>query len=389
MCFYPGLKGILFAIGFSLVCFPVQQAQSADSDTSIIEKLDPNFAAKDASGEWLWYDARELTVEGKGWTDTDWFYDRLPTRANGLVPNPVWALSRHSAGIGVRFMTDSPKISARWKVLNSDLAMAHMPATGVSGLDLYVNDGAVWRWIGNGRPGAQSTEAMLAGGIPEGSHEYMIYLPLYNGTESLEIGVVPAAVLAKGPERPEGKKKPVLFYGTSITHGGCASRPGMAYPSILGRRLNQPIINLGFSGNGKMEAVMGQFLAEVDAAVYVLDCLPNLTPEEVTERVEPFVIALRAARPEAPIILVENIAYQAGAYLPGSRESYTIKNAALRAAHERLTAQGVQGLHYIPGETLLGNDGEATVDGTHPTDLGFQRMADAMEPLLRQVLEKN
>jgi len=369
-------------------CSGALPALAADSVPSAIEKLDPNFAAKDTSGEWLWYDAQKLTVEGKGWADTDRFYDRLPARAKGGVPDPVWSLSRHSAGICVRFVTDAPKISARWKVLNENLAMPHMPATGVSGLDLYVNDDGLWRWIGNGRPTGQTTEAVLASGIPEGAHEYTVYLPLYNGTESLEIGVAPTAALSKAPARAAGKDKPVIFYGTSITHGGCASRPGMAYPSILGRRLDRPVINLGFSGNGKLDAEMGKLIAEVDAAAYVLDCAPNMPPEMITERTEPFVAALRTARPDTPIVLVENIAYQAGAFLPGAKASYTDKNTALRAAYERLTEKGIQGLSYVPGETLLGADGEATVDGTHPTDLGFQRIADALEPALRNALEK-
>lgn len=368
-------------------CGMAVAALAADPGTPSIEKLDPNFAAKDTSGEWLWYDAQGLAVEGKGWADTDRFYDRLPARAKGVVPDPVWTLSHHSAGMCVRFVTDSPKIAARWKVLNADLGMPHMPATGVSGLDLYVNDNGIWRWIGNGRPKAPSTEALLAADIPGGQHEYRVYLPLYNGTESLEIGVIPSAALAKAPARPAGKEKPILFYGTSITHGGCASRPGMAYPSILGRRLDRPVVNLGFSGSGRMEPALGQFIAEVDAAMYVLDCLPNLTPALVTERVEPFVTALRALRPNTPIVLVENIAYQAGAFLPVPKADYTAKNTALHAAYERLAANGVQGLFYVPGETLLGADGEATVDGVHPTDLGFQRMADALEPVLRKGLE--
>ena len=381
------LRHVLFVTLVLAACSAALPAMAVEAGTSAIEKLDPNFAAKDPSGEWLWYDAKGLAVEGKGWTDTERFYDRFPARAKGVVPDPVWNLSRHSSGICIRFLTGAPKISARWKVLSDSLAMPHMPATGVSGLDLYVNDNGVWRWIGNGRPKEQTTEQQLASGIPEGSREYMVYLPLYNGTESLEIGVPPTATLAKAPARPAGNEKPILFYGTSITHGGCASRPGMAYPAIVGRRLDRPTINLGFSGNGKMEAEMGALIAEVDAAAYVLDCLPNMSPEMVTERIEPFVTALRSARPNAPIVLVENIAYQAGAFLPASKSSYTDKNTALRAAYDRLTGNGVQGLHCVTGETLLGGDGEATVDGTHPTDLGFQRMADALEPVLRKALE--
>ena len=146
-----------------------------------IQQLDPNMAVKDSDGAWLWYDAREMCVEGKGWGDTKAFYDRLPAKAEGEVRDPVWKLSRHSAGLAIRFTSNASTIAARWNVTDETLAMPHMPATGVSGLDLYVKDGAQWRWIGAGRPSAITTQAVLAEGIPAGDHEYMVYLPLYMG----------------------------------------------------------------------------------------------------------------------------------------------------------------------------------------------------------------
>ena len=197
------------------------------------------------------------------------------------------------------------------------------------------------------------------------------------------------ASLAKAPARPEGKQKPLVFYGTSITHGGCASRPGMAYPAILGRRFDRPVVNLGFSGNGKMEAAMGELLQEIDAAAYILDCIPNMTPELIAERVVPLVKALRAARPGIPILLVENIQYQSGAFLEASRIAYEEKNEALQESYGTLLgSEYISDLYYLPGDTLLGSDGEATVDGVHPTDLGFQRMADAFEPVLKSFLSE-
>ena len=380
--------GIVYPLGIvialtALFSLPVF---SEDISRSAIEKLDPNMAVPDPGGEWLWYDAQQLAIEGKGWTDTEAFYHRFPAKANGVVRDAVWSLSTHSAGICVRFVTNADTIAAKWEVSKENLAMPHMPATGVSGLDLYVNDDGVWRWIGNGRSTEQAMQAVLASGIPEGNHEYRIYLPLYNGTKSLEIGVPPDTVLSKPLTCPVNRAKPIVCYGTSITQGGCASRPGMAYPAILGRRLGHPVINLGFSGNGKMDPEVGVLLAELDAAAYVIDCVPNMNPEMVTKRAEPFVTALRAARPDTPIILVENIHYQAGAFLPGARKSYENKNQALRESYKQLMAKKVSGLQYVPGGLLLGNDGEATVDGTHPTDLGFMRIADALEPVLRAVL---
>ncbi len=334
-----------------------------------------------------WHNAVDIGIEGKGWTDTETPYDRLPARANGVVRPPVWSLSQDTAGMCVRFVTDAPAIHARWTVRDKGLAMDHMPATGVSGLDLYVRDGDVWRWIGTGRPKKVENEQQLAAGIPEGRHLFMVNLPLYNGLTSLEIGVPESATLEPAPPYPAERAKPILVYGTSITQGGCASRPGMAYPAILGRMLDLPMINLGFSGNGRMEAEVVELIAEIDAAVYVIDCAPNMQPIDIADRAEPLVRTLRAAHPDTPIVLVENIRYQAGAFLPETRKRYTSKNDALRAAYQRLVDSGVQGLHYVPCDELFGDDGEATVDGTHATDLGFLRMAEALDPVLRSALK--
>lgn len=334
-----------------------------------------------------WCDVRELEVEGRGWSDTAEFYDRLPARAEGLVRGPVWQLSQHSAGICVRFVTDATTLSARWTLRFESLAMNHMPATGVSGLDLYVRDKGKWRWLAVGRPEQfPANQHVLVSDLPTAEREYGLYLPLYNGVRSVEIGLPKDATFARAPGWPEGVK-PICFYGTSITQGGCASRPGMAYPAILGRWLDLPTINLGFSGNGQMESEVAQLLAELDPCAYVIDCLPNLDVARVAERTQPFVETLRQARPDTPIVLVESITYQNAYLLPGMCESHTSKNAALRAACNQLTARGVGNLHYVPGGKLLGDDGEATVDGAHPTDLGFVRMAEVLEPVLKHTVK--
>ncbi len=337
-----------------------------------------------------WVDARELTIEGQGWTDTKYPYDRLPAEAEGVVPAAVWGLSLNSAGIAARFTTDAEWIACRWKLRSGNLAMDHMPATGMSGVDLYMRmpeamqkpPGQEWHWIGTGRPKQQEMESRLASGIPEGENEFTLYLPLYNGTTSLEIGVPAGATIAAALDRG----KPVVVWGTSITQGGCASRPGMAYPAIMCRWLDMPHINLGFSGNGQMQPEVTQFIAELDAAAFVIDCLPNMSPDLVTERTAPVVRTLREAHPDTPIVLVENIEYQASAALAAPRRGYQSKNAAFKAVYDQLIADGVTGLTYVEGEPLFGNDGEATVDGTHATDLGFLRMAEGLTPVLKDIL---
>ena len=351
--------------------------------------IDKQLAVRQSSDPTLWYDIRELDIEGKGWQDTEHFYDRLPLRAKGVVRDAVWELGQQSAGLFVRFVTDGTTIKARWILRSERLGSEHMPATGVSGLDLYVRkEAGGWHWLGVGRPSQfPVNQKTLVEGLAPGTHEFLLYLPLYNGVESVQVGLAPDAFLAKAPQRPSEKAKPILIYGTSITQGGCASRPGMAYTAILGRRLERPVINLGFSGNGPMELELGRLIAELDPAVFVLDCLPNMEAGQVAERAVPFVKMLRQKRPDTPIVLVENITYTNAVFVSSRNESCTSKNAALRKAYQQLVEEDIKRIFYLPGDLLLGQDGEATVDGTHPTDLGFLRMADAMEPVLREALK--
>lgn len=331
-----------------------------------------------------WYDVRDWGVEGQGWSETSSPYDRLPARAEGVVRSAVWGLSRHSAGMLARFQTDAPHIWTHHKCTSDRLALPHMPATGVSGLDLYARDEAgQFRWLAVVRPSTQESRVHLVEGIKPGSRDYQLYLPLYNGTEFVKVGVPRGCSFT--PQQPR-EEKPLLFYGTSITHGACASRPGMPHPAILGRRLDRPVINLGFSGNGKMEAEVGALLAELDPAVYIIDCLPNMIQREVAERAEPLVHQLRAARPETPILLVEDRTYTNAPFFERMQNRHAGSREALQTAYRNLVQAGVKHLHYLKGDHLLGDDREDATDGSHPSDLGFLRHADAFEPVLKRIL---
>jgi hypothetical protein len=333
-----------------------------------------------------WTDADTLQVEGRAFDDRKSPWDRFPARAEGVVRAPVWGNSRHSAGIAIRFLSDSPSIDVRWRLTSERLEMPHMPATGVSGVDLYVrtdlpgNSG--WRWVGNGRPTAVENQNRLASGLDRTVREWMVYLPLYNGVESIEIGTAEGASI----EPAKRRDRPIVFYGTSITHGACASRPGMAHVAILGRRLDVPVVNLGFSGSGTLDMEIADLMAEIDASAYVIDCLPNLRGELVAARAAPFVRRLRSLRPDVPIILVEDRTYADAMFNAGKAARNHENRAALKAARDELTAEGVDRLFYIEGDRLLGDDGDATVDSSHPTDLGFMRHADVFEPVLRSAL---
>jgi hypothetical protein len=333
-----------------------------------------------------WYSVSEWGVEGRGWADVKRYYDRLPMKAEGVVRDKVWDLSRNSSGMSCRFVTDASEIRVRYLLSNPRLEMPHMPATGVSGVDLYtlLEDGT-WHWIATSQPLTQRVASTLVKELAPGKRTFMLYLPLYNGVDSLDIGVPAGAKFEAVVPRLD---KPLVFYGTSIMQGACASRPGMAIPAILGRRLNIPTINLGFSGNGKLEREVGTLMTELDAALYVLDCLPNLTAEETAQRVEPFVRLLREQRPATPVLLVEDRVSPNAVVIPGKMKNHEERHRALRAAYEKLISEGMQDLYYLEGDGLLGHDGDATVDGSHPTDLGMIRYADsyerALSPLIRR-----
>jgi hypothetical protein len=339
-----------------------------------------------------WHSAHDIGVEGQGWADTESPFDRLPARAKESVRPAVWSLSKQSAGLCVRFVTDATEIHARWTLTSPRLGMNHMPATGVSGLDLYASTkttdrtGGKLRWLAVGRPTAKENSVKLVSGILKGPREFMLYLPLYNGVESVEIGVPKSATIRKPAARKSGLK-PIVFYGTSITQGGCASRPGMVHTGILGRWLDAPVINLGFSGHGRMEAEVASLMAELDASVFVIDCLPNISAGDVSSRTEPLVEILRKAYPTTPIVLVEDRSYTDSFFLESKRRRNLTSRVALKAIFDRLKSAGDANLYYIAGEDLIGDDGEGTVDSSHPTDLGFVRQSEAFRKVLRPILE--
>ncbi|GAA4472341.1 SGNH/GDSL hydrolase family protein [Novipirellula rosea] len=351
-----------------------------------IATLDPEMAvSKKSAGGIDWYDVTQWGVEGRILPDQErqqWF-DRLPASAQDSVTKNVWNLSRDSAGMMVRFTTDATAIHVHYKLKDAGLAMPHMPATGVSGVDLYARDNhGDWRWVQVAKPSSQEVKAEIVSGLAKGQREYAAYLPLYNGVEFMSIGVEQGRHFAGLKPR----KKPLVFYGTSITHGACASRPGMVHTAILGRRFDMPVANLGFSGNGRMDKAVGDYLVQVDAAAFVIDCLPNMGPAAVAEKCIPLVKQIRQSRPDTPIVLVEDRRNTNDWILPDRQQHHTDNHAALKAAYKSLVDDGVTGLHYIEGDHLYGDDADGATDGSHASDLGFMRQADVFEPILRKAI---
>ncbi len=368
-----------------LALLVVLPAGAGAADTG---KKKAGAAKQEAEPALVWKDVTAWGVEGRAFDDLPrqaWF-DRFPAQAEGRVTDAVWNLSRDSAGMMVRFKSDATVIWADYTLRKERMAGANMTAIGASGLDLYARDEqGRWRWVGVTRPDRKAVRQQIIAGLKPGFREFAVYLPLYNGVERLSLGVPPGARFEPLPPRTD---KPIVFYGTSITHGASASRPGMVHTAILGRRFDRPVINLGFSGNGRMDEAVGDLLVRIDAAVFVIDCLPNMSADLVRQRCVPLVRQLRQARPDTPIVLVEDRRNTNAWILPARNQHHTDNHAALREAYAALQRDGVKNLHYIAGDDLLGHDAEGATDGSHPSDLGFVRQADVFEPVLRRALAR-
>ncbi|MCR5710316.1 MAG: SGNH/GDSL hydrolase family protein [Bacteroidales bacterium] len=340
----------------------------------------PARALAQKASELKYVDAENLMLINQGYDNTELTYSRLPEDMKSATRKAVWDLGLNSAGLAIRFSTDSRTIAIRWTLLNYFI-MHHMAGTGIRGIDLYrLDENDHWHFVSTAIPnGKDTTKTQIVVSAMDGrSHEYMAYLPLYDGVTKVEIGVAKNAEIGL-PKRDilvKGKDKPIMFYGTSITQGGCASRPGMVYTSIISRALQKECINLGFSGNARMDKSMAEIVARCDASQYVIDCLPNCTVKTLQDSAYFFLTYLAKKRPEAPIFMVENIWYSHAWANKAVYDQLVEKNAWWHELYLRLRKEGYENFRYIPADGLTGPDGEGSVDGTHQTDLGFLRMAE-------------
>ena len=303
----------------------------------------------------------------------------------------LWDRARNSAGIAIRFASNSRRIGIRYN-LTWNFHMAHMADTGIKGTDLYImNDEGKWEYVNTNRPYKKDSiqTKIYADDLPtKEMREYMIYLPLYDGVNWMEIGVDSASVIQKPILNNPRKEKKVVFYGTSILQGGCATRTGMVATSMIQRDLNIECVNLGFSGEGKMDNYMALAMAQIpDVTAYVLDPIPNCTKDMCEKLTYGFVNTIRKLRPGVPIIMVEGPMYSYTKYDRFTKNYLAEKNNAWRANYEKLKAENPDNLYYVSCEGLSGYDNEGTVDGIHFTDLGFRAYAEKLGKMLKDIVK--
>lgn len=329
-------------------------------------------------------------LDGRGWNSgLKDNYDRLPAKAEQSVRKEVWDLSGNGAGLHLRFQTNADEIVVKYMVTGAK-QMNHMPATGVSGVDLYSRSKTgQWLWSAARYSFGDTIVYRYASLNKEEGREYTLYLPLYNHVSWMEISYPEEAVFTF--EAPH-KQKSIVVYGTSIAQGGCASRPGLAWTNILGRKIESPVVNLAFSGNGRMEKEVFQLIGEIDAEMYVLDCLPNMAGQpyldgELKKRLLDGIAFLRSLRPGVPILLTDHCGYANESTNDVSRNIYQAANKIQVAVYDSLKAAGVKNLYYLT-KNEIGLTIESTVDGIHPNDIGMMEYAEAYSKKIREILNK-
>ena len=350
----------------------------------------------DALTGFRFVDATEFQIINKGWDNTTEPYTRLPQQYMDSCREDQQWLYNHSSGIAVRFATNSKRIAAQYNLKNN-FHMQHMAMTGIKGTDLYYlnEERGVWEYVNTARPQEKNFKAdsiqskVYVEHLDGEMHEYMLYLPLYDGVNWVQIGVDSTAQLIQPQVENPRKMGKIVLYGTSIQQGGCASRVGMVPSAMIQREYNLECVNLATSGQARMDFYIAEALASIeDAICYVIDPVPNCTKDRCDTATYDFIKILRTLRPEVPIIMVEGLMYPYTRHSSYHAEYLPQKNEGFRRGYELHKAENPKGLYYMTHDGQTGPEMEGTVDGVHLTDYGFRAYADILEIFIKKALDK-
>lgn len=291
----------------------------------------------------------------------------------------------YPTGMAVRFNTNSDYITASWVLKDTLNAPNRCPISG-KGLDLYIKKDGKWLWAGVARPKftGDKNSYKIVQGMDRSMKECMLYLPLFAEVSDVKIGVNPDAEITyqKGIER-----SPIIAVGSSYTHGTSTSRPAMAWPAQLSRRLGVNIANIGTSGIQKMEPFYAHMIAGFDTDMFILDTFSNPTADEIRARFKDFVKVIRAKHPKTPLVFLQTFYRESGNFELAKRKEEDDK----RKAADEVMAEAMKSdknIYYLKPGLYAGDDHESTCDGTHPSDLGYQRAVDNIEPQVRKLMKK-
>ena len=361
---------------------------------SKLETYDKNMAAVKAEGNVAFYDPKTnpaFVIEGLPWFAQNGNYHRLPDDCGNKVSEAVFWLMRQPSGGMIRFRTNASQITLHLRNLG-DYQMSHMTACGQQGADLYYKRACDKEFLFSGvtkfAEPATEYDAVVFRADDKEDKEILIHLPLYEELDEILIGLDTDATLeAPAPRTREGK---LVVYGTSTTQGGCASRPGMSYTNIVSRRLDMEFVNLGFSGSGLGEPVMGKYLRDIpDVKLFILDYDSNGgRPGTLEKYMDQLVANIRAGYPETPILILSKHPFTVDLFI---KEYVALRARTLKFMRDFVESQSKtdKNIYFFDGNKLFGDKDiyEMTVDGTHPTDLGFYTVANVLTPIIKDILD--
>ena len=330
-----------------------------------------------------WYDIHAPLVFCRGWSKTEPEFGRLPAHAEKLLPEKVWQMRRNSSGMYVEFRTDSSSIAVRWDLADDNFGELNFNVCAYSGIDLFCRHNGKWRFTVAASALSRKNSLEILADLAVKERCFRLYFPFRNCLEKISVGVDPGASFEW--KKPDASAQ-IVYYGSSIIHGSCASRAGNGITAILGRAFDLPVVNLGFSGAARLEPGAAELLAEIDAAFYLVDALPNCDTLLVEERLEAFLHILCSKRRNTPVFLLTD-ADRRGAWMyPEKVREHRQKRTAARRIVAQLRRK-YPALQLIDMARSMGSDAEGTVDGIHPDELGIARFSGFLIRSLRNRLQ--
>jgi hypothetical protein len=329
-----------------------------------------------------WYNIYANLVFARGWQDTPSPFGRLPQHAQNLLPEKVWKMGRNSSGMYVEFYTNSSSISVKWLLKDEDFGELNFNVCSYSGIDLFCYHQNKWRFVVAASALAKDNNLEILSNLPKKQRLFRLYFPFRNEIDNIAIGIDENSQFSW--VEPQNIPQ-IIYYGSSIIHGSCTSRAGNGITSLLGRKFNTPVVNLGFSGAAKLELEMAKLLLELDSLFYIIDPLPNCDTALVAANLEPFLRCLCSNKKDTPVFLLTD-ANRRGAWIhPQQVKAHCEKR--LKAKEIVLTLQKeFPQLYFIDMAKSMGSDFEGTVDGIHPDQLGVTRFTNFLIKKLQKHL---